>query len=293
MMRDLAKQGLDAAAFTEHNTLIHRVAARGLPERPLAVMAEEFNSAGQGHLNLFYPARELKEWIQPSNTRSIPREEYRRVIEEVHRRGGFVILNHPFALHTKWIDYHDTFGVDAIEIDSSFPALNKNTAWWHERLVAEGRRIVAVSGSDYHYNVVFPPCTACGWLNLVRLEGRPLTEANLIEALRRGHVMVSRYNNECRKTQRVLMASGEAREGDSRKAEGEADIHFRVLGYRGMWLRLYDECGAFYTKRIPSDDWTVSFRRHVGGAKAFVRADISDAFSRVLAVSNPLYFNYK
>jgi hypothetical protein len=178
--------GLDFLAITDHNTwshfeeILHRTPKGG----PLLIPGEEVTTFW-GHANVWGVGC----WV---DFRATDDAGMQRTLDWVHARGGLFSPNHPkrgwpwefagvrgFRVCEAWQGAWRLFNVESLD-------------FWERRLRA-GERVVAVGGSDCHS--IAPakfvhswtlgnPCT---WV----FAREPLNEANVLDAVRAGHVFVS------------------------------------------------------------------------------------------------------
>lgn len=148
-------QGLDFAIVTDHNTIDHWSFPEFKPfGKTIPIRGEEWTSDdGHAGLVMFEPAGgPIIPCTRPSAGRPCEggQPDYKRMVDEVHRRGGFVIINHPKLARHIWPD--DSLGADAVDIAWNLTDTKgkKARAWWHSLLV-RGQRPIAIGGSDYHY----------------------------------------------------------------------------------------------------------------------------------------------
>ena len=136
-------RGLEFMALTDHNTASQNFAALAPDELLLLIPGVELTSYF-GHANVLGVPEALRDF------RVTTPEQADEVLGEVRERGGFVSLNHPFCPSCPWELGFDV-PYDAIEVwNGPWRALNERAlAWWQEQL-AQGRRIIALGGSDAH-----------------------------------------------------------------------------------------------------------------------------------------------
>lgn len=176
------KLGLDFAIITDHNTIDHWAFPEFKPfGKTVPVRGEEWTSdVGHAGLVMFEPAGgPIIPCTRPAAGRPCEggQPDYKRMIDEVHARGGFVIINHPKLAKHVWPD--DTLGADAIDVGWNLtdPKGKKGRAWWHSLLV-RGQRAVAMGGSDYHYFLW--PRDKAAELPEGLVAGRPLPDGTVL-----------------------------------------------------------------------------------------------------------------
>jgi hypothetical protein len=224
-----AEAGIDVVIVTDHNVWVDEV--EGYYDNVLLLVGEELHDVQRmpqcSHLLIFGTEEELTP--HPGDAQ--------KLIDRVNERGGICFLAHPVERSSPldpalaaipWDDW-DVNGYAGIELwnyMSEFKALTQsklealffalNPGWgikgpfpralrlWDE-LVAEGRRVVAIGGSDAHGNgyslgpierVIFPYKHLFGCVNTHFLLQRTLTrdlkadKAAVYHALRSGHCFI-------------------------------------------------------------------------------------------------------
>lgn len=152
LARAAAERGLDFVAVTDHNTVAHHrpIAARG-DAGPLIVPGEEITSY-RGHANVWG----ADGWI---DFRVRSDDDVARLVTEAHLRGGLFSVNHPKeqpgCIGCDW-DYEVPAEADAYEAwQGPWPLRNWESLSRYDALLAAGRRLTLVGGSDRHQPV--PP----------------------------------------------------------------------------------------------------------------------------------------
>lgn len=173
-------RGIEALFVTDHNTDAHLPDLAQIDE-PVLLPGEEVTTY-RGHLN----ALGISSWI---DFRFASAEGIAGAIEEVHRQGGIVSVNHPASDGDPWLHGVD-LDLDAIEVWNGpwSPEDDEALAWW-DGLVASGRRVAAVGGSDTHGPGVGeqPVGTPTTWI----FASSPML-GEVVSALRAGRVVLTR-----------------------------------------------------------------------------------------------------
>ncbi len=196
-------RALDFLAVTDHNTISHireldltpsdspspdddtdvvRRGGRGV--RPLLIPGEEVTTY-YGHMNVWG----VRQWI---DFRCRDVNTMNQIIAAAHQQGCLASVNHPKQGGPPW-EYGSALDFDCIEVwQGPWPFHNQESFSWWESLLKQGRRVVAVGGSDYHQPV-----------NVMQgnphLLGHPttwvyaeeLSVSAILAAIRRGHVFIS------------------------------------------------------------------------------------------------------
>jgi hypothetical protein len=161
--------------------------------------------------------------------------------------------------------------------------------FWHAR-IAQGKRFVAVGGSDWHHfsQLEQTPPRAPGTPTLwVRVEETPSANT-ILDAMRHGHVSLSNAPDgaflELRAGKELA-----AHAGDVLNCEDDLFVHVRCLRGKGNTLQLLDQTRVLYTQTISRIKESVQTRVNVAQSN-FVRAELRDANGDMQALTNPIYF---
>ncbi|MGG6313792.1 CehA/McbA family metallohydrolase [Paenibacillus macerans] len=230
-MASCREKGLDFLALTDHNAASQNRFAAAHDEALLLIPGVELTSY-KGHANLLGQPDALTDFRVL--TPEAASEELRRARE----KGALVSLNHPFCPDCPWeLGFDVPF--DAIEVwNGPWRELNETAvAWWQQQL-AEGRRIVAVGGSDTHRDEP-----------LVRHGGPTAhvyvaedTAAAVLDAVRRGAVVLSMLPDDTF----ITLTAGEAGIGEELEVAAGQDgveLAIAVRGAQGDRVDLWSDRG--------------------------------------------------
>lgn len=275
-----ALEGIEAVVLTDHNSMGHRTDPAFRAPQPVTLIGGEEWSSHQGHAGLIG-----LEGDRPIEGK-VPVEH---MLAETRERRGVAIVNHPFLLNLSWRsgDLHEDVG--GVEVWNNFwgtPLMGNQQAldWWHGAL-AEGRRLTAVGGGDYHGH---PLSALARPLNLVW--ARDASAEAVVEGIRQGRVVVIGDP----RAPRLDLAIEGARIGETLAlpAPREATVRVRVQGGTGRILSLLGPQGLIAMCRVDRREATYELRTHFGPGKGFVRAELrSDAtvFQPMQALTNPVW----
>jgi len=288
-------RGLDFLTLTDHNTVAQN------PHLPAASTADVLLIPGEeitsyyGHANVWG----LDCWL---DFRLRTPADAEALIAEAHRRGLLFSINHPKDGGPDW-DWKAVRGFDCLEVwgalwwVSNYQAL----AWWDE-LLREGRRVVAVGGSDIHLvrtpERVYPhelgnPTT---WV-----WAESFSQTAILDGIRRGHVFLTSEPAGVEIHLTAHTANGrDLMMGDKVPvAPGETiRLAGRVMGAEGCILRLVSDAGIVMERDIdaPSFAWerdvTVTrntYYRVEAMAPPEVPLDEEPAALMIVALTNPVY----
>lgn len=305
---DIARQareaGIEALIFTDHHSVgigFDPVFSR---EKELILLLGMEWTSTEGHMNLveYGPQgpRDILLPSDPSEREPTEPDSYVSVIEEVHRRGGIAIINHPESPNHRWPE--NPFGADAVEV---YNGTYSHLSFWQRRL-QEKFRITGVGGSDYHSWDIFQdrpiapqPNSPLRPVNLVWTGGER-TARGIVEGIRRGRVQILSSPESPRVWMR-LDGNGdgrfdEGREGDTYWVppgkETRVSLQVRVLGGKGADLQLVHKKGPLPAIRVSGNDFVHRFQHTVqpdpnGFLYDFLRVEVRRGED--YALSNPIY----
>ena len=283
-------RGLHFVAVTDHNTVSHyaHLAKYNTPDF------------------LLIPGQEITTYYGHANTWGVGWQEFRlrttddmrRAREAVRAAGGLFSINHPKK--GEW--QYDMFDADCMEVWQMpwFLGNHESLALW-ERLLRQGKHIIAVGGSDRHQ----PPFTGeLGSYDVgaptTWVYAQALSEQGVLVGIRAGHVLISESIHGPRV---FLEADGdgdgqyEAMMGDALSLPAGREIAWRcrVEGGKGQLLRLVS---ADAEQRITVDRDTFSYQwRAAFSHSDYCRAELilpdreetNLAILPRTALSNPIY----
>jgi hypothetical protein len=204
--------------------------------------------------------------------------------------GAVTVCNHPKPFGPPW-EYADVEGYHCIEVwNGPWSAQNPLAlGFWTERL-AQGKRIVATGGSDWHSasQLAQTPSRAPGIPTLwVYVPGTP-SAAGILQAIRAGHVALS----DAPDGPLVDLRAGPAwaaRGGDvlERAGNEELAVQVRCLRGAGHVLTLLDQRQILYEQELMEADAVVELSLRVADS-LFVRAELYQD-GNMAALTNPIY----
>jgi hypothetical protein len=272
--------GLDFFAMTDHNVLTHQIALNTVKTSLVLIPGCEVTTY-KGHWNVWGDHG----WI---DFRVTEEGHMRAAADEATRRGYFRSLNHPKPYGPEWA-YPAVDDYDSIEVwNGPWPFFNDDSlAFWEERL-KEGRRIPAVGGSDAHFYQRDHHAKLGQPLLWVYTQD-PLTAFSVLEAIRRGHVMIS----ESPEGPRVFITSGDAMMGDSLpRPAGKLTLNVTVERGAGDVLQVITSDGLI---EQPITETVQKFTFEVEADHTpYVRAQVADKSQTafiVRALTNPIYLD--
>ncbi len=180
-----ARLGLDYIAVTDHNTVSQITEIKTIKCSEILVIPGIEISTYYGHINTWG-----MKWF---DFRRRDLDDFKKLIDEIHRENLLVSLNHPYNFDMNCIGcdfkYKGLRGFDSIEIwNGPTPvAWNAHAVnWWHNLLV-EGLTIPVVGGSDYHGGSDIELATPTTWIYV-----NAITMENILNGIKRGRAFVSK-----------------------------------------------------------------------------------------------------
>ncbi|HUD30672.1 MAG TPA: CehA/McbA family metallohydrolase [Novosphingobium sp.] len=295
---------LDFAAITDHNNVAHYGAMRELQpyyDDLLLIPGREMTTE-QGHANIFGTTEYVDHRL---GEKSMP--DMATMIERSHAAGALFSINHPGSPTDHacrgcgWSAPDQTYAMtDAMEVMNSGNLWKQlggvdaggDVAIW-EKLVAQGRRITAIGGSDNHdttlgrLGVGFPATLVLA---------PELSERAILDAVKAGHVMIDM-------TGKPGIAFGLSANAGGRKgtvgdsfavAAGQPlSLELTVAGARGRKLVGFLDGRAEPALSVESlgDRQEIVLPWASDGSRHWIRFELRDGNQR-LFMTNPVYVNY-
>lgn len=258
--------GLHFLAITDHNTISHHAHLAALADDALLLIPGQEVTTNYGHMNVWGTGR----WC---DFRCRSDDDMRAVIALAHAHGGVCSINHPKPDGPAW-QYSTDLPVDALEVwQGPWPWRNTESLALWDRLLASGRRMPVVGGSDYHC----PAGDESGFLSL----GQPTTWLKVTErsipailaAIRAGRATISAAPNGPRLDLRATADDSAAEMGETlRLARGsELTVEVQIERGAGWALRLIADGTLAHETPIATAAATV---RHRLTAERYVRAEL-------------------
>jgi hypothetical protein len=273
-------RGLDFLAVTDHNTISH-LPFLGARDGLLLVPGEEVTTY-HGHMNVWGNTRLV-------DFRARTASELRSVIDAAHDQGAIVCASHPNVPGMGWSFGYD-LPLDCLEVwHGQAEVWNSATLALWEQLLAAGRSVVAVGGSDVH---IGKRGTAVPGEPTTWVRASSLSDAHLLDALRAGRVVITASDGPWLK----LEASNDSGRWDIGDIAPARPLRIRCVVERGTGcgLRLLSARGELAAATVDESPFgfelDVDLSRH-----RFVRAQLSQpqaptrpAFP-LAALTNPIW----
>lgn len=241
LIRAARARRLDFLAVTDHNTSAHHreLAAASSPD--LLLLPGQEVTTYRGHANVWGVAGTVDFRIWNA-------AQWDALAAQVHARGGLLSLNHPKrqpgCIGCDW-EWPVPVAADAFEAwQGPWPFGNDESLARYDALLAQGRRLTLVGGSDRHqpgWPDPDPPALQVGspttWLRLDELSPRAV-----LSALRAGRACVSDGPDGPRLDIRLDgVPMGSAYDPTN---AGEVEVHAVMEGAEGLTLRWVGQQGV-------------------------------------------------
>jgi hypothetical protein len=262
-----AARGLRYLAVTDHNTVSHHADLARHADGPVLPIPGMEVTTYRGHANVWGATG----WV---DFRARDDADVAAIVRRAHALGGLVSVNHPKTqpgcIGCDW-SYAVPDEADALEAwQGPWWVRNWESLARYDRLLAGGRRLTLVGGSDRHQPAgpeIEPEALRVGspttWLQLDRLSVR-----DVLQALWSGRASVS----EGPRGPRLELRSGDTPMGGRLPDRAEHDLRVRVTGATGERLRWLGARGVLRETIITSDDAVDAWTWHRDGP--FVRVEV-------------------
>lgn len=301
-----AARGLDFISVTDHNATSQNEALRELApyyDDLLLIPGREITTF-YGHANVFGPTSFLD--FQIGSARA---PDLTRLQDEVEKAGGLISINHPglpsgeVCMGCGWVakptDFSRIQAIEAVNGGSlGLPGGAEGPVsaipFWEARLNA-GLRITAVGGSDNHDATIAPTKPAAIGMPTTVVHAADLSQAAILEGLRRGHVFIDLTGSRDRLLEVTATLEGQTAEmGDliTVRAGDKVMLKVHVVGAQGGVVRLAGNGASLSPltqQDITAGDQIVAFTATADGARRWLRMDVRGADGRLWLLGNPIY----
>jgi hypothetical protein len=267
-----AERGLDYLAVTDHNTVAHHAdLARHASLGVLPIPGMEVTTY-RGHANVWG----ARDWV---DFRISSESDLAALVDRVHALGGLFSINHPKpqpgCIGCDWSYATIPAGSDALEAWQG--------PWWlgnwaslarYDALLARGRRLTLVGGSDRHQPAGIdrdPDALRVGSPTTF-LQARALTVAALLRALAAGRAFVTEGPRGPHLEVHGVDGDALVPMGGLLSGPEPKSLRARVRGARGERLRWIGATGVL--REVPIDGDDVVDHLTAADVGPFVRAEI-------------------
>ncbi len=269
--------GLDFLAITDHNNRSHLVDL-ACAETSVTLIPGYEVTTYYGHWNIWGSG----DWI---DFRVQSPADLQRAIQAATEQGYLVSCNHPRPYGPDWA-FPEVEGYATVEIwNGPWELLNERClAFWEARL-KQGKRLVAVGGSDFHSSKESHDAHLAHPTNYIYCSEAPSAQ-NLLKSLRAGHTFVTESPTGPRLDLRV----GSAMMGDIWQEIEVPPCILTVQDAKGNEAQIWTQNGIIHRFRIDKDQQVFEFPL-AGLDIRFVRIQVFDTDTgNYRAISNPIYF---
>jgi hypothetical protein len=286
LVRLSVEGGLDYLAVADHNTIASQQELENLVSPGLILIRGVEVTSFKGHFNVWG----VPDWVDFRITQP---EEMEAALEFARQRGALVSCNHPKPFGPEW-DFPQVTGFDCVEVwNGPWFLFNQQALEYWLSLLASGRRIPAVAGSDFHrlseIDFVVPraPGIPVTW---VYVTGKQDAES-ILQAIAAGHASLSDSPDGIFLEIKAGMGLP-AMAGDllPRPPDGRLPVQVRCLRGAGGSLRILDQRGAVLEQQITQEDELVSTSLNVAES-LYLRAELRQGEDLLHAMTNPIYLS--
>lgn len=273
------RQGLDFLAITDHNQMVSQAYLNTVADMTLIPGVEWTHY--QGHANFLGVD---KPYDEPFFTNT--EEDMRSRFETARQRNALIVINHPFDEGSGFKFDLTNLPFDAIEVwNGPMRESNLRAIGWWQAMLADGQKIPAVGGSDYHrdglFQIIGGPCMG--------VYAQSDSPSDILAALRAGRSFIT----FAPRGPRVQLRVGAAEMGDSLTFESGLVLTVAAQGLiQGDIVRLITSDDVFDLASIP-EAGSAALSYPIT-KKGFVRVEIHRMFIPGLPhlpamLSNPIY----
>jgi hypothetical protein len=280
--------GLDFLAVTDHNTTTHHPYLQAASHLPIILIPGEEVTTYWGHANTWG----LREWV---DFRCADEDSIKAVQRWLRERGVMLSINHAKCIGPPWLfrgwDY------DCMEVwQAPWRFYNWESLEKWDIQLQQGRRVVAVGGSDVHSVPPAAPRHPHGLAEPTTWVYTEPSEAGILAAIRAGHAYIS----DAPRGAHLSLWADEDGDGKYEKMMGDTVapkvVRFRVDVTGGMDRRLWIMSDGAPLDIISIDraETRIEFTLDMSGRK-YVRAELrgyrgSPARGEVIwAMTNPVW----
>ena len=279
--------GLDFLAIMDHNDVSHLRAMRDYQQQfapAMTLIPGCEMTTYWGHWN----AWGLSDWVE---FRIESPEQMRQAMHEAQRRGALVSCNHPRTYGPPW-EFKEVTDYACIEVwNGPWPLFNQEALTYWEDQLRQGRRVIAVGGSDMHRlkahnQEVARLATPTTWIYCPDVP----TASALLRAMRAGNCFIA----ESSTGPQLHLRINDVLMGGQTKATPEAAVQVHVVGGAGARLVLRGASGERFTCLVEHDDSTIDLHLDCS-TESYIWAqlctpDVNDQ-GAIRAITNPVYFS--
>jgi PHP domain len=274
--------GLDFLAVTDHNTPAALPELEALTDPGLILIHGVEVTTFRGHFNVWG----IPDWIDFRVERP---EQMAAALRQASALGGLTSCGHPKTFGPEW-DFREVTNFQCLEVwNGPWFVFNEQAQEYWLSLLASGRRIPAIAGSDFHNPEEEELSRDVGMpVNWVYVPGTP-SATSILQAIHAGHTSLADRSDgpflELRGGSGYTALMGDA---VPTPAGGSLSIRLYVRGGQGCLLRLLDQEHVLFEEPIHSPEATLAREVPAAGSR-FVRAELQTPDGPLRALTNPIY----
>lgn len=284
LVRLSVDRGLDYLAVADHNTIASQQELEGLDSPGLILIRGVESTSFRGHFNIWG----IPDWVDFRITQP---QEMEAALAYARQKGALVSCNHPKPFGPEW-DFPQVTGFDCVEVwNGPWALFNQQALDYWLSLLATGRRVPAVAGSDFHrlseidFAVPRAPGMPVTWVHIPEAP----SPASILAAIAAGHASLS----DSPEGAFLDLRAGkdlEALAGDllPLPPSGQLPIQVRCLRGVGGSLRILDQRGILLEQPIAQEDELISAELSAQGS-LYLRGELRQGEDLLLAMTNPVY----
>jgi hypothetical protein len=278
------ERGLDFLAIADHNTIASQRELERVRDPGLVLIRGVEVTTFKGHFNVWG----IPDWVDFRVQRP---EDMQAALQFANERGAVTSCGHPKPYGPPW-EYPTVSNHHCVEVwNGPWTEFNQVSLDYWRKLLATGRCISALGGSDYHRlsQMSQQPPRALGTPTVwAHVTGAP-SAASILPAIRLGHISLSEEPTgpflDLRAGPGYAAMCGDVL---VRSANVRLPIQVRCQRSAGCQLRLLDQQGVLYAQDIASMDATLTTELALH-ASLYVRAELRTAGEQLRAMTNPVY----
>jgi hypothetical protein len=277
-------RGLDFLAISDHNTIASQRELAGLRDPGLVLIRGVEATTFKGHFNVWG----IPDWVDFRVQRP---EEMRAALQFANDRGAVTSCGHPKLFGPPW-EYTTITNFHCVEVwNGPWTLLNQMALDYWVSLLAGGRRLTAIAGSDWHRQRELKdnPPRAPGTPTVWAYVPGAANASTILDAIQRGHIVLSDKPDgafiDLRAGKDFAAMSGDVL---TRPADGTLPLRVQCRRGAGYQLQLLDQERVLLQRNIADADVTVTIDLPVGTSR-YVRAELRSADEALKAMTNPVY----
>ncbi|MGM0830563.1 MAG: CehA/McbA family metallohydrolase [Bacillota bacterium] len=278
VVENVRSAGLEFLALTDHNTFSQNIQYPVVED--IAIIPGVELTTNKGHANFYGVHQPFLDF------RCRSKEDVHGKMDEGISNGSLYSINHPHCQYCPWEWGLEQFDISMVEIwNGPWSEANQKTLDWWDSQLKQGKRVVAIGGSDTHreherikYGV---PTT---WLNAWRH-----SPGKLVEAMKSGKACVTRTPESHWidiKMMDTCMGESYPRTNNLNDVPLEVEFKDKVEGI----IRVITDQGTVINEMINSKK--VYYSNGIPSVSKYIRVELWDVNSEEpIVISNPIYFD--